>query len=136
MPASAPPTPPFPRPDLQRISSVPGFCLWLFSCLGLLLAGEGEQVFLGLGVNLTEAGPHTMAGTVDVSEMMGSEVHLHVNADGKDVILVIPTTDLPAAWRGGIPYTCWGVPICWMKPSFIMTMRSPRVMASVWSWVT
>ena len=28
------------------------------------------------------------------------------------------------------------VPTCWMKPSFMMTIRSPSVMASVWSWVT
>jgi len=46
----------------------------------------------------------TIKGTVDVSEMMGSEVHLHVNADGKDVVLVVPTTDLDAEHRGGIPY--------------------------------
>lgn len=43
-------------------------------------------------------------GTVDVSEMMGSEVHLHVNADGKDVVLRVPTTDLPEEHRGGIRY--------------------------------
>ena len=43
-------------------------------------------------------------GKVDVSEMMGSEVHLHVTAGEKDVVLRIPTTDLPAEYRGGIPY--------------------------------
>ena len=32
--------------------------------------------------------------TVDVSEMMGSSVHLHVNALGQDVVVVIPTIDL------------------------------------------
>ena len=36
--------------------------------------------------------------------MMGSEVHLHVNADGKDVVLVVPTTDLPEEHRSGIRY--------------------------------
>ena len=46
----------------------------------------------------------TIKGTVDVSEMMGSEVHLHVNADGKDVVLVVPTTDLPEEHRSGIRY--------------------------------
>ncbi|MCB5854341.1 ABC transporter ATP-binding protein, partial [Flavonifractor plautii] len=40
----------------------------------------------------------------DVSEMMGSEVYLHVNAVGRDVVLRIPTTDLPAEHRAGIPY--------------------------------
>ena len=46
----------------------------------------------------------TLKGTVDVSEMMGSEVHLHVNAQGKDVVMIVPTTELDAAHRSGIPY--------------------------------
>ena len=51
-----------------------------------------------------ESGPHTVTGTVDVSEMMGSEVYLHVSAAGKDVVLRVPTTDLPPEHRSGIPY--------------------------------
>ncbi|MEQ2455370.1 ABC transporter ATP-binding protein [Flavonifractor hominis] len=51
-----------------------------------------------------EAGPHTIASKVDVSEMMGSEVYLHVNAVGRDVVLRIPTVELPQEQRGGIPY--------------------------------
>ena len=39
-----------------------------------------------------EAGPHCLTGSVDVSEMMGSEIHLHVNAGGHDVVLRVPTT--------------------------------------------
>ena len=31
---------------------------------------------------------------VDVSELMGSELHLHVNSNGKDVVIVVPTTDI------------------------------------------
>ncbi|MBE7008760.1 MAG: sn-glycerol-3-phosphate ABC transporter ATP-binding protein UgpC [Ruminococcaceae bacterium] len=31
---------------------------------------------------------------VDVSEMMGSELHLHMNAGGQDVVAVVPTTEL------------------------------------------
>ena len=42
--------------------------------------------------------------TVDVSEMMGSEIYLHVNAGGKDVVVRVPTTELPVEYRGGIPY--------------------------------
>lgn len=30
-------------------------------------------------------------GTVDVSEMMGSEIHYHVTAQGKDTIIIVPT---------------------------------------------
>ena len=33
-------------------------------------------------------------GTVDVSEMMGSAVHLHVSACGCDTIMIVPTTEL------------------------------------------
>ena len=50
------------------------------------------------------AGPHTVSSKVDVSEMMGSEVYLHVTAAGKDVVLRIPTTELPEEHRAGIPY--------------------------------
>ena len=40
--------------------------------------------------------------TVDVSELMGSELHLHVNSNGKDVVIVVPTTDIDvAAMHGG-----------------------------------
>ena len=52
----------------------------------------------------TEEGPHTVVGKVDVSEMMGSEVYLHVSAGEKDVVLRVPTTDLPEEHRGGIRY--------------------------------
>jgi len=33
-------------------------------------------------------------GTVDVSEMMGSSVHLHITVDGKDCIIIVPTLGL------------------------------------------
>ncbi len=40
--------------------------------------------------------------TVDVSELMGSELHLHVNSNGKDVVIVVPTTDIDVdALHGG-----------------------------------
>lgn len=52
----------------------------------------------------TVAGSHTISSKVDVSEMMGSEVYLHVNAVGKDVVLRVPTVDLPEEHRAGIPY--------------------------------
>ena len=54
-------------------------------------------------------GAHTVSAKVDVSEMMGSEIHLHVtakedNGAEKDVVLRVATTDLPDSFRGGIPY--------------------------------
>ena len=76
-----------------------------------LLADKGvgdRQVVVGVRPEhisfAATAGSHTIASKVDVSEMMGSEVYLHVNAVGKDVVMRIPTTDLPAEHRAGIPY--------------------------------
>jgi len=37
---------------------------------------------------------NSLTATVDVSEMMGSEVHLHANAMGRDVVIIVPTLDL------------------------------------------
>jgi len=75
------------------------------------LAGKGvgdKDVILGIRPEhvafAAEADAHTVEGTVDVSEMMGSELYLHVSANGKDVVLRIPTTDLPKEHRSGIPY--------------------------------
>ena len=72
------------------------------------LDGRSGKVTVGIRpthIKLAQAqGPDTISATVDVSEMMGSEIHLHVSAQGKDVVLVIPTTDLPTQWRGGIPF--------------------------------
>ena len=48
--------------------------------------------------------PGTVPARVDVSEMMGSSIHLHVNADGKDVVMVIQATDLPSDHRTGYTY--------------------------------
>ena len=36
----------------------------------------------------------------------------------------------------GRSYSSSGEPICSMRPSFMTTMRSPMVIASIWSWVT
>ena len=45
-----------------------------------------------------------LTGTVDVSEMMGSSVHLHVDANGKDVVVIIPTIDLTGELQNGFAY--------------------------------
>ncbi len=51
-----------------------------------------------------ENGPHCLTGSVDVSEMMGSEIHLHINAGGHDVVLRVPTTELASENKGGFAY--------------------------------
>jgi multiple sugar transport system ATP-binding protein len=68
---------------------------------------QSKPVTMGIRpvhVTFSGEGEAALKGTVDVSEMMGSEVHLHVNAQGKDVVMIVPTTELDAANRGGIPY--------------------------------
>ncbi|HAE15556.1 MAG TPA: ABC transporter ATP-binding protein [Erysipelotrichaceae bacterium] len=45
-------------------------------------------------ITLQETPGAMIEGTVDVSEMMGSSVHLHVNACGKDSIIIVPTLEL------------------------------------------
>ena len=52
---------------------------------------------------------NALTGQVDVSEMMGSEIHLHISTstgDGaaKDVVMRVSTNDLPSQYRNGIPY--------------------------------
>ena len=44
---------------------------------------------------------HGIKAMVDVSEMMGSSVHLHVNADHKDVIVIVPTMNSSSVYPMG-----------------------------------
>ncbi len=53
---------------------------------------------------MTQAGPSTMEATVDVSEMMGSEIHLHLTCHEKDIVVRIDTTELAYEQRGGLAY--------------------------------
>jgi multiple sugar transport system ATP-binding protein len=51
-----------------------------------------QDVALGVRPeHLTLKGTDLLKGTVDVSEMMGSEIHYHVTCMGKDVIIIVPT---------------------------------------------
>ncbi|MBE6949736.1 MAG: sn-glycerol-3-phosphate ABC transporter ATP-binding protein UgpC [Ruminococcaceae bacterium] len=53
----------------------------------IVLGVRPEHITLGKGLN----------GTVDVSEMMGSSVHLHVNSLGRDVVMVVSTMNMTGA---------------------------------------
>ncbi len=57
---------------------------------------EAQDITLGVRPNhiILNDGHNATKATVDVSEMMGSEIHLHVNAEGKDVVIIVPTMDL------------------------------------------
>ena len=45
-------------------------------------------------ISLKETEGAMIEGSVDVSEMMGSSVHIHLNAGGHDSIIIVPTLDL------------------------------------------
>jgi len=49
-------------------------------------------------------GGNCVTATVDVSEMMGSEVHLHVNADGKDIVIIVPTLSVSGSYKDAFKY--------------------------------
>ena len=51
-------------------------------------------------ITLEEKEGAMLEGVVDVSEMMGSSVHLHVNVDGKDCIVIVPTLDIDTGKLG------------------------------------
>ena len=58
---------------------------------------EAQDIVLGVRPEHIELGTTGITGKVDVSEMMGSSVHLHVNVNGKDVIVVVSTVNMTAA---------------------------------------
>lgn len=64
------------------------------------LAAKGvksQKVTLGIRpehISLSEPGAQAVTGKIDVAEMMGSAIHLHVTAAGKDTIIVVQTMDL------------------------------------------
>ena len=56
---------------------------------------KSQNITLGVRPDHTDVAEQGgVEGKVEVSEMMGSSVHLHVNANGKDVIIIVPTQDL------------------------------------------
>ena len=58
---------------------------------------QSQPVTLGVRPEHVELAKKGVDATVDVSEMMGSEVHLHVNVEGKDAIIIVPTLDLESS---------------------------------------
>ena len=55
---------------------------------------QSQDVILGIRPEHTELADKGVPAKIDVSEMMGSSVHLHVSAEGKDVIIIVPTTEM------------------------------------------
>ena len=70
---------------------------------------EPQDIVLGVRPEHIELAQAGIGGKVDVSEMMGSSVHLHVSALGQDVVLVVSTMNMTgaevAALANGNPVT-------------------------------
>lgn len=62
---------------------------------------QTQEVILGVRPEHTNIGAAGVEAKVDVSEMMGSSVHLHVSAAGKDVIIIVPTMDMKGHYAMG-----------------------------------
>ena len=65
---------------------------------------EPQEVTLGVRpehILLAGDGPEMIHGTVDVSEMMGSAIHLHLQTCGKDVIIIVQTMDIAGIHPAG-----------------------------------
>ena len=62
---------------------------------------QSQRVTLGVRPEHTDLSEEGVEAKVDVSEMMGSSVHLHVTAEGRDVIIIVPTIDMKNNYRMG-----------------------------------
>ena len=62
---------------------------------------QPQEITLGVRPDHTDLTDEGIAAKVDVSEMMGSSVHLHVTAGGKDVIIIVPTTEMKGHYKLG-----------------------------------
>lgn len=71
---------------------------------------EPQEITLGVRPeHLSLKGTDMMKGTVDVYEMMGSEIHYHVTCMGRDVIIIVPTVGNETVGMGQeIPFTFGG----------------------------
>ena len=62
---------------------------------------QSQEITLGVRPEHTDVNKTGVEAKVDVAEMMGSSVHLHVNANGKDVIIIVPTIDMESNYSYG-----------------------------------
>ena len=56
-----------------------------------------QEITLGVRPShmvLVDQTENTLSATVEVSEMMGSEMHFHASVGGKDVVVIVPTVDV------------------------------------------
>ena len=61
----------------------------------------GQEIILGVRPEHTHLSREGVEAKVDVTEMMGSSVHLHVRAAERDVIIIVPIIDLEEEYKTG-----------------------------------
>ena len=62
---------------------------------------QSQPITLGVRPEHTDVADTGITAKVDVAEMMGSSVHLHVSAEGRDVIIIVPTIDMKGNYALG-----------------------------------
>ena len=62
---------------------------------------QSQPITLGVRPEHTDVADSGITAKVEVAEMMGSSVHLHVNANGRDVIIIVPTIDMKGNYNLG-----------------------------------
>lgn len=68
---------------------------------------EAQEITLGIRpdhITLCEGGAASINATVDVTELMGSTIHMHVNIAGEDAVVILPTIDLSSEQKNGFKY--------------------------------
>ena len=69
---------------------------------------EAQDITLGIRpdhITLSEEeGAHNIQARVDVTELMGSTIHMHVNIAGKDAIVIVPTIDLTSDTKNSFTF--------------------------------
>ena len=70
-------------------------------CANLAKRGVTSQsITLGVRPNhiVLDKKEASVPAKMDVFEMMGNEIHLHVTAEGRDVVVIVPTMDLGGSY--------------------------------------
>jgi len=58
---------------------------------------EEQDIYLGVRPEHLALVDNGVSAKIEVHELMGSSVHLHVNADGKDIVVIVSTMNMTAA---------------------------------------
>ena len=58
---------------------------------------DEQEITLGVRPEHMVLDPNGIEAKIEVNELMGSSVHLHVNVDGKDVIVIVSTMNMTGA---------------------------------------